>query len=460
MERNLLSRFAAEIQVRQLLMPEDKLLVAVSGGPDSMVLLDLFRRLGNVKFGIFHLNHQLREQASAEAAFVEEIGNQLGVAVHLYNYDVKQYSKDTKVSVETAARTIRYQMMEQCLKEYGYTKIALGHHRDDQVETILMHLFRGSGISGLTGIAWQRNYYIRPLLGIDKAEIISYCQHYDIPYCHDLTNFTTEYTRNKLRLELIPLIEQHFNPQLNRSITQMAEILRADDLELYNQTLQILSELSYFKHGVLTLDRTEFCRLSVAFQRRLLQLCITKASDTHEKIAYNQIEQLRKLITQEGGSFSYPLPLINIVGSANNIIFGAPQFQKWEEGILTIPGETVVGNYRIVTEVISSDQGSFKHETGSEYFDLGQLKLPLSYRRRQPGDRIKLFGSNHSKKVKNVFIDAKIPAYLRNEIPLICDLDEIVMIPMIRRSEKGRITASTSKILRVNIDSVKHCHSD
>lgn len=458
MSVDLLSEFSANIQTQQLLKPSDRVLVAVSSGPDSMALLHLLHRMASVELGIFHLNHQLRPEADEEAEYVAALGRQLGLPVYVYQYDVNRYCKEQQLSVEAGAREVRYRLMQDCLEKHGYTKIALGHHKDDQAETVLLHLIRGTGLAGLGGMKPIRDCYIRPLLPFTRRQIISYCDAFQITYYHDQTNFSTEYGRNKLRLELIPLIEAEYNPKFSQHLVQLAEIARADDEELAAQTHQLMRKLTFEQYGVLMLRRSQFQELSPAFQRRVLQSCIAQARRSVQWVAFNQAERLRQLILEQS-HFTFELPLLTVIGEPKNIVFGRPRFSNWDQQELPVPGEIRAGHYHIKTEVFLCNQDYVPSEVGED-FDLEQLRLPLILRRRQPGDRMQVFGQTGSKKVKDLLIDAKVPQYLRDQIPLICDQDHIIWLGGIRRSEKGRITSTSRKILRIIFEVVKDCHHD
>ncbi|HHX01127.1 MAG TPA: tRNA lysidine(34) synthetase TilS [Firmicutes bacterium] len=450
---DLLNEFVANVKARQLLDPKDHLLVAVSSGPDSMALLHLLWRAQLAPLGVFHLNHRLRPEAEEEADFVAAYTQQLDLPVHKYHYDVNRYAAENRVSVETAAREVRYRLLEECMEKHGYTKIALGHHQDDQAETVLLHLIRGSGLSGLAGMKPKRDCYIRPLLPFTKAQLIAYCRAFAIKFYHDRTNFSPEFERNKLRLELIPLIEREYNPKFSHHLAQLAEIVRADDEELTGKVEQLLPELTCTNYGVLHLQRGKFRQLSLAFQRRVLQSLIAKARQSVHWAAFEQVESLRELILNND-YFTYELPLLTVIGEPNNIVFGKPELPQWEPGILPVPGTVSMGNCQIRTEVLTKGPG-YCLEGPGEDFALDQLCLPLVYRRRKPGDAMQVFGQTGKKKIKDLLIEAKIPRYLRDHIPIICDQEEIIWVCGVRRSEKGRVTPDSKEVIRIILEDVR-----
>lgn len=454
MNLDLLQLFAGTIQSHQMIEPRDKILVAVSGGPDSMALLHLFHRWQKVPFGVFHLNHQFRKEAVLESEFVKNMADKFGVVSHIYTYNVEDYLDDTGVSKQTGARQIRHKLINECMVKHGYTKVAFGHHLDDQAETVLMRLLRGTGLAGLGGIQYIRQDYLRPLLDVPKNELISYCSQFSVPYYQDQSNFDTRDFRNKVRIDLLPLIEEEYNPQFSKQLWRLAQIAQGDEAELAEQTSRLFKQLAHWEDDLLYLDREKFNQLSIAFQRRLLQKSFLEKTKSYQRTEFEQIEKVRDLCLGPRG-FSYQLPQVMVSGTAKYIILGTPESSTWEAGILPVPGEIVLGSYRIITELVEGTGNMCQvQESGGtvEYFALDQLKKPLIYRRRKPGDRIHLFGQASAKKVKDVLIDAKVPFHLRDEIPIICDQQEIILISGIRRSEKGRITEGTRDLLRVIID--------
>lgn len=453
MNADLLTEFVANIKARQLLEPGDKVLVAVSGGSDSMALLHLLCRAELAPLGVFHLNHRLRPEAEQEAQFVAEYAQKLKLPVYTYESDIKDWAFKQRISVETAAREMRYHLLGECMEKHGFTKAALGHHKDDQAETVLLHLIRGSGLPGLAGMKPKRDRFIRPLLPFTKEQILGYCRAFDITYHQDHSNFSREYERNKLRLELIPLIESKHNPRFRHHLAQLADIAGAEDQELADQVRRMLPDLAYGKYGVTHLKRDKFCRLSLAFQRRVLQSLISEARQSPQWASFEHIETLRALILHND-CFTYKLPQLTVIGESNNIVFGEPQTPEWEPGPLPVPGTVSAGDFRIRTEIVALDR-DYTCDGQGEDFALDALRLPLVYRRRQPGDAMQVFGGTGKKKIKDLMIEAKIPRYLRDHIPVICDQEDILWVCGVRRSEKGRVTPDTKAILRIILEDVK-----
>src|SRR5690554_672623 len=228
---------------------QERILIAVSGGPDSMALLHLFVRWNVRNIGAFHLNHGFRETAARDAAFVRDYCRDLHIPVEIQEYDINRYLAASGESKQQGARKIRYQLLKNFAEAGGYHRIALGHHGDDQAETVLMRVLRGAGLHGLGGIPPQRGPFIRPLLSVYKEEILQYCQDFDVPYVLDETNFEPVYLRNKIRQELLPLLSEEYNPEIMAQLVQLADLAREDELELQNRAEEVAGKNLKWRRG-------------------------------------------------------------------------------------------------------------------------------------------------------------------------------------------------------------------
>lgn len=452
----LVNKFDDAVKEFQMVLGGDRVIVAVSGGPDSMALLHLFATRTKLPVGVFHLNHEFRECAQDEAEFVEKMAKKWQMKSHIYRYNVIDYLERTGESKQSGARNVRYSLLEQCVAEHGYTKVALAHHSDDQAETVLMRILRGAGLRGLSGIHPVRGYYIRPLLFATKSDILSYCLENDIPYCQDQSNFTDVYQRNKIRLHLLPYLEREYNPEVAKQLCTMAETARADEEELHNQTEKLVARHTWQNEHQLFLDRHGYLRLSLALQRRVLRLCLSRHRKSEFGLNFHHVETLRDMIDRNT-SFMLTLPQVMVNGTTKVIIFGQAKQVIWEEQVLNVPGRTRVGEYTIDAQILAvNDQQPTA--TYIEDFALEDLSFPLYIRPRSAGDRIQVFGQNRMKKVKDLLIDAKIPQYMRDNLPLVCDNKSVLWVCGVRRSEKGRVGAHTTHVLRLVLTHVKHCH--
>lgn len=426
---------------------KQRVLVAVSGGPDSMALLHLFLRWSKEQVGVFHLNHGFRETAKGDAEFVASYAREHGIPVEIASFDVNNYLKESGESKQQGARTIRYQLMEAYAKEHGFDRIALAHHGDDQAETVLMRIVRGSGLHGLSGIPPKRGPFIRPLLAVSKDDILKYCQEYSVPYVEDETNFQPVYLRNKVRQELLPLLRTEYNPEIARQLVQLAELARDDELVLQARADQIAKEHSTWRQGQLLFPRERFQELAVALQRRLLRALIREYQGHLLQIDFEHIETWRKALL-ESTSFRLPLPSVWVGASRDVLFLGEYQAESWSAFNLTIPGKVRVAQFTIEAELWQRDNLPLR-PPDSEDFDLDALILPLRVRPRQDGDRFSPFGLAGSKKIKDLLIDAHIPLAERDFLPLVVDQKEILWVPGVRRGAAAPLRTGTKQVVRL-----------
>ena len=236
---DLLEKFTKFIEQHQLIKKDDYVLAAVSGGIDSVVLLQLLVRLSDLlhlKFQIVHLNHGLRgKQADRDQQFVEQLATEYNIPIITRKVSVPKFIAKKNLSEEQGARVLRYRFFEQTLKKTGADCIALGHQADDQVETVIDHFLRGSGVKGLTGIPVRRDKFIRPLLFATRQEIETYAKLHSLHYVIDSTNTITKYRRNRIRHDLIPYLKQHFNPAIENIVLRSASIMNEVEMYLNDQ---------------------------------------------------------------------------------------------------------------------------------------------------------------------------------------------------------------------------------
>ncbi len=429
---------------------QDRILVAVSGGPDSMVLLHLLWRFNARRIGVFHLNHGFRENAPQDAEFVQEYADQLGVPVQIEAYDITGFLSASGESKQQGARKIRYQLLRNHAEANGYHRIALGHHGDDQAETVLMRILRGAGLHGLGGIPPQRGPFIRPLLNISKAEIMQYCQDFELPYVVDESNFEPVYLRNKVRQELLPLLVKEYNPEIMAQLIQISDLAREDELELQTRAEEVARSYLKWRRGQVLFPRGVFVELSVAMQRRVLRILLQVYRGNLLQISFNHIENWRSMLL-ESSSFRLSLPQIQVSANAEHIFVGDYVQKEWAPGVLPLPGEMQAGYFNLKAEILPRE-GLEQNVGNCEDFDMDALSLPLQVRPRQEGDRMAPFGGAGTKKVKDLLIDLHIPVEQRNLLPLVCDQQDILWIPTVRRSAKGAISQLTTHVLRLSYD--------
>jgi tRNA(Ile)-lysidine synthase len=459
-------RVKQEIANRKLIGKQDHVLVGVSGGPDSIALLHVLHRLSaetGFSVGAVHVNHQLRgEESEEDARFVREFCRSLALSCDVVRVDVSGKRKELGGNKQAIARQLRYDAFQEVARKRKATKLALAHHADDQLETVMMRLIRGTGVSGLAGMEWERRWQgiglIRPLLGVTKEEIEHYCREQGLHPRLDSSNLSNDYTRNRLRHELVPLIHS-FNPRVADAVLRLSELIREEEKIWEKLTLEAADQVvAKQENGQFLVDVSSFLHLPVALQRRVVKLILSYLWDygTHE-VTLDSVEQVRNLAQLPSPSAMIHLPggiiaqreyekLILKVHSSTN----EQTTPILSETIpLSIPGVTSLPGLLGKIEVLETDEPIHRMRMGpnSAVFDRDKLKEPLYVRFRRPGDKMKPLGMTGRKKVKSLMMEAKVPKRIRDQYPLVVTKDEIVWIPGIKRSGAAPVTPDTRRFL-------------
>lgn len=467
--KSLVERVEDVATEKQLWDEGDTIIVAVSGGPDSVALLHVLHEISSrripLKLICAHVHHGFRQESDDEAVMVQRLAESLGIPVETAYIDVPAYMKSSGKGVQEAARDKRYEFLFETARKYGAISIALAHHADDQAETVLMRLLRGTGPSGLAGMKIKRSQknveLIRPFLRINKTDLIELCDQCGYSYAIDYSNMLTKYRRNAVRLEVFPFLEQ-YNTQISSSLNQLAEVTGEED-----DYMELAAEGAYRSlvreiDGRTSFDAPSFLGLHVALQRRLIKLILNYLSADQENTDFVKIETVRQGVLQdrrtnwrldlgggltcirEYGEVSFcPKPL---VGQGKYIY----QLDSPDGPDLVLPEIGKILKLALVDGEEMRD--GIKLASGEASFDADQLLFPLTVRCRQPGDKMKVMGLNGSKKVKDILIDEKIPPSVRSMIPMVCDgSGSIVWIPGVRRSVHAAVGRHTTCILRMEL---------
>ncbi|WP_342480904.1 tRNA lysidine(34) synthetase TilS [Paenibacillus sp. FSL L8-0340] len=457
----------------RLWAPHDTIVVAVSGGSDSVALLRILHEISvnriPLKLVCAHVNHGFRDESVEEAEFVRQMAGELGVPFELAEFDIPSLAKGSGLGPEGTAREKRYQFLIETAHRYGARSVALAHHADDQAETVLMRLLRGSGPSGLAGMRWKRTEkkveLIRPFLRINKTALVGLCRDEGFPYAEDASNLLTKYKRNVIRLEVLPSLEK-YNPKVKQSLLQLSEIVGAEDEFMEANAARCFDELVLMKHGKYTFKRALFAAIPSALQRRLIKLILNYLSADSSTLDFSKIEAVRRGTLQEHPTV-WSLDLgggLICVRQYDTILFSSkpPQRKVSYTYRMSLPDSrlllTELGKVMTMTVleketflVQGEDYGKM-----SAWFDSDELVLPLTIRSRLPGDTIRVMGLNGSKKVKDIYIDDKIPSSERSEIPLVCDgLGNIVWIPGVRRSMHAAVGRHTASVLLLSLEDME-----
>jgi tRNA(Ile)-lysidine synthase len=451
------------IRKEKLIRPGMRVVVGVSGGADSVALLSVLKELApSFSLDIYaaHLNHLLREEAVEDAAFVQEFARSLHIPVAVGYARVAYLACEHQMSIEEAGRWARYRFLRYAARRFGAQRIAVGHHLGDQVETVIFNFLRGAGPAGIAGIPVQNRGVVRPLLGVTREEIEDYCRFRDLTWCTDVTNLATDYRRNRIRVELLPYLRQYFNPQVDRAITQLADIISQENAFFDVLAAVLLDELTEEgMHGQFNVSLGKFLSFPLALQRRLLRKVIRRKGEGLKDIGYQNYNDCLSFLEESrpGGELHLPHGLRLVKGSRYfTVLKTSPKRSTWKEvyRILEVPGETMIPELGVSISAkirpyrdFPDQSFYFLPENYQVCFDYDKINLPLFVRTRRDGDRIRPFGLEGTKKLKKLFNDLKISSHQRDCVPLVVSDDEIHWVVGYRRGAAAPVTAKTKQVL-------------
>lgn len=427
---SLFERVANRNKKESLVENGDRIVVGFSGGPDSVFLVEMLLKLREkIDFDIVlvHINHLLRgEEAQRDEDFSINYGKSKGLKVFARKINITSLGKEKGLSLEEAGREARYSFYKEVLEKSNSNKIALAHNKDDQIETFMFRLTRGTGLSGLEGIATKRDRYIRPISEIYKSEIVNYLDENNISYCIDSTNLENEFTRNSIRIDLIPFIEKRYNPKFKDKIFSLIEEIR--DINIF-----IEKEIEQFSYDE-TINIESILKFPKSIRGKILSKYLYKYGLEVNRKKISLIES----ILEKGGSQEISLDSQYILKKEYNIL----KIQKInliknniEEVTFTIPNKIKYGDYIIEAEYVERGE-----QNKNCFYTNLKLEDTLIVRGRKDGDKIIPTGMKGEKKLKEIFINEKIGKEKRDSIPLIVHNDNIVWIAGVRGNEKYNST--------------------
>lgn len=457
----LLRQVQQTIQDYGMLEETHTLLVAVSGGPDSMALLHVLYQLRDSFPGqliVAHLNHRTRTDAAADAQFVAEQAQALGLPYVSAAIDVPAYRQRYKLSPEDAARRVRYAFLQATAEQHQAQRIALGHTANDQAETVLLRMLRGTGPRGLAGIPPVRGSIIRPLIRVHRQEVLTFLRAHGVPFREDPTNQQREYRRNQVRLDLLPLLQQRYNPRIVEALCSLADLLAADEAALRlaaQQGLQAARVQGSSEQVQLWIDA--LTTLPPALQARVLREALGEAAGGLQGFTRKHILAILKLLQGEDGQKWQVLPRGMIVERRYGVLQihrGFPPASLPIDVPLPIPGRCPLATLGItlLSEVRTRQTLTGPFPTGDQvWLDAARLEGEVRVRTRRAGDRFQPLGSPYSKKLKRLLIDAKIPHSLRDRLPLIVSPAGIAWVGGVQLAEWAKVTPSTREILLLSL---------
>lgn len=451
----------------------ERVVAAVSGGPDSVALLKVLTLIAaeyELSLVVAHLNHGLRgAEADREESFVRSLSDSMDVECVSGKIDAAALKAPGK-SLEELCREQRYAFLKKMAVDYQASKIALGHHLQDQAETVLMNLFRGSGAEGLRGMMPVREgLIIRPLLQVTRKEILAFLEEMGLSFTSDSSNASDCNLRNRVRHHLLPLLKEGFNQRIEENLSRTAEIMRIDDDYLAAEVEGWLCRWGLSgQEGDKILPQVDFLKLHAALQQRILKNLLARTSRSGQGIAYKHIEAALSLARGSHGSASLDLPGgVLLRREYHNIIFSRLVDRNALPGgrrisgnndfcyPVNIPGRVEVKEAGLSIDFQFADRSD--HLLNSvrgapyAYLDYGAIRPPLVIRNVIPGDRMQPLGMAGKKKLKAIFIDEKVPRAKRHLLPLLADQLSVIWVVGLRISSRVSVTETTRQVLKAEI---------
>lgn len=457
MQKLFLEKFLKTIKKYSMISKGDRILIALSGGPDSVALLyslAFIREKYSLDLYSIHINHRIRgEEADRDEEFSVFISNKFNIPCAVVKIDVPAKAKELKISEELAGRQVRYDEFQKYAFKINASKVATAHHADDRTETIFMRIIRGTGSIGFSGILPVReNFYIRPLLDISKSEILSLLSAENLSFCEDKTNRSSDYFRNKIRNELIPIIKD-CNPNINKTISDMASILSEEGDFISTVAKREFLSVSHEKEDKIYLDLEKIKKLHIALLRSLIKITLLKICSD---IDFDSCESVISLIDSEVGK-KIVLKDVEVFRDYDSLIFSHRRNNKednifyekiFENGLFVdSAGIAFYSNILTVLPDCILEGGM------TAVFDYDKISFPIYIRFRKNGDYFIPFGMKGKKKLKDFFSDEKVPLNLREKVPLLVDSSsKILWVTGYRISNLVKVTDSTKKFFIVRAE--------
>ncbi len=438
--QNLLQKFQAHIQQDFSFLKDKKILLAISGGVDSVVLADLFYK-SDFNFAFAHCNFRLRgSESDKDEIFVKEIAKKMGIACFVIHFDTKKYAEDNNISIQMAARDLRYNWFEEISIKNKFDYIATAHHADDNLETFLINLTRGTGLDGLTGIPNINNNIVRPLLPFSRNEIENYAKINNLNWREDSSNSEIKYLRNKLRHDVIPTLKE-LNPALLSSFSQTIDHLKGARQIIDDRIEDIQKDIVENKEEIIRFDIQKLKKLK-NLRAYLFELL--------KNYGFTEWNDITDLISSQSGKqvFSKTHRLLK---DRDFLILS-----RGKEEAIRLYNNEIENNQELkikTEEIKKKDLGDFKNsDKNNIYVDKDLLKLPLHVRRWKNGDYFYPIGMKGRKKLSKYFKDEKLSLIEKENIWLLCSNNDIIWVVGKRADERFKITDKTKKILKIEIE--------
>ena len=442
------------IEKYDMLQPSETVVVGVSGGADSLGLLFILKELEEFRLRLIvaHLNHGLRpKEADGDAEFVRGIALSLDLPFELKEINTLDYKKENNLSLEEAARTLRYRFLREVLNKYTAGKIATGHSLDDQAETVLMRFIRGSGLLGLSGIPPVKDNIVRPLIEVKRSDIENYLRSKGVRWIEDSTNKTKVFLRNRIRHDLMPELIK-YNPNIKVTLARTGYIVGFEEDYIRakaNESIESVFE-GFGNEGIIG-NLSKYKELPVAIRFALIRLAIERLRGDLKRISLIHIISVNELILSKEPSGEVSLPDGIVVAKGyNQFIFTRKSIME-SKFSYSINSTGLHEFPHVEFEVKIGKANSYTSERHVGCFDVSSVAFPIEIRNFQHGDRFMPYGMKTFKKLKSYFIDEKVPRFLRNRIPIFLTKGDIMWIGGMRVDERFKVKDKSMETLQITL---------
>ncbi len=458
---NVEQKVMAFVKKHDMIAPHQGILIGLSGGADSVALLEVLchmRKTWDLKLAAVHVHHGIRKEAQQDADFCEALCKERQIAFYCEYVDVPKLAKEEKLTVEEAGRKARYILFEQYRQKLHLDAVAVAHHQNDQAETMLFQLFRGTGLRGMSGIPVKRDTIIRPLLAVNRTEIEAYLKQKNRSFVTDATNLMDVYTRNKIRQHILPVAEE-IAPKavenMNRTGEQLGEIFDF----MQKQAREFLAQHSNQEqaNGKLTIALQPFAALHPALQKMIIIEAMECAFDSRKDITQKHIEAILQLLEKEGEKTIQLPKQCQVVKQYEQFIF-EQQFQNSEDSIgAELPIEIHPNQIYLLPDgrtlqtslIFSNNLENIPKNDCTKWFDYDKIRSVLMLRNREQGDFLTINDNGSKKKLQDYLVNEKVPKSERDKLLVLADGSHIVWVPGMRISAYYKVTPQTNHILQV-----------